>query len=274
LDHQGSENSERVLCNLGNLSCFQGLSYVSFETFLYNTRHGEATIQKVVWQVPKPSFSLLGYTPPLMENYTLIDAAVESIENYMTSLDVGESEINILLRPSFNTEGETTQVEYTVELEDTEAEFEHTFQMDQDFHELDAEKIAPQHHYSRWVERFIKEFPRSDLDYRPVGLTRPEIDEAAGVVRNFLDMTYLDEDEVGMVFDVSENLGRWSIEYSIRSFPGADQKAGLDWTMEFEDTSYDEFRNEIYPLWIRKFEEEFNSELSYPEPEELDEIME
>ncbi len=203
-----------------------------------------------------------------MGGYTLIDAAIDGVKNYTKALEIRPEEVDISLNPYFNDEGETIRMSYELNLHGKDLDLSHRETYD------GLEEVEDQM-YPSWVERFVEELPEANIHFRSVSKTESEIEDAIQNIRTFTDMARTAQISVIADPAYDPETDSWSIEY----YTEADGRNGtnmhLDMSHSFEEESYERFKNEIYPLWISNFKDEFpDAEIFYPAPEDLDNLLE
>lgn len=208
------------------------------------------------------------------EDYDLIDAALDSVKNYLRATESEPEDAEITLSPRFNEDGDTVEMRYELDLPpmDTghDVEVQHKIGTTQDFEGIDAfEELE----YSDWVRRFTTEMPQTELHYLPTPVSDPTIDHAVEKVDMFIDAFYVELKDFSVLLDpvYDENTKEWYVEYFMRAnFIEKSDPATMEVSHRFEGTD-EEFRRTIYPQLISRLRSEFsNGDIYYPDPEELD----
>ncbi len=217
------------------------------------------------------TFLILAHSQLLKVNdYSLIDAALDGVRNYMKALDAEPNQLKIYLSPTLNEDGDPVEMGYTAEMtgDKSEIELNHSFSTEQNFTGLDAFEELD---YLEWIERFTTEFPEVDLHYFSSPKESSMIENSVGKIEDFLNVFRESQQNISILMDPKyvEEDQRWSIEYSIRANIGEEKTtSSMDISIPFEGENED--FGAIYPLVVNRIKEDYpEAELFYPDPEEI-----
>lgn len=203
-----------------------------------------------------------------MDEYKIVEAALDGLNNYLEVLEIESEELEISILPYFNEEGATVRLDYQVRSDHDKLTLDHSFKSSQGCTGEDHPKELDQ---SEWVEKFIEEFPDADYHYISEQMIDSFIEDPVESTEIFIEMIREEPENLSILIDpfYDEKTDNWELNYYIRADIGSgDIKAELDMWNTFDGTE-EEFKS-VYPLWIKKFKDEFpNVDIYYPSPDEL-----
>ncbi len=200
-----------------------------------------------------------------MDDYRLVNAAVDNVKNYLRAIDADPAEVEVSLQPYFDEEGDTVRIDYRASISQGEIELDHRIERSHEFHNSQDYELD----YILWVEEFLQEFRGARINYMSAPLTGEMIDTSVENVKNFLQVIREEPENISILVepDYDDELESWIIEYYVRPTE-LDVTSSMSMQEPLGETE-EEFKA-VYTLWIARFKEEFpESEMFYPEIEDI-----